>query len=109
VYCFVYKVFIPLQKRFDAHLYVAEYTDGMSGKNKVLRVKYGKEHKDKPFFGFWNGIHFTDEAHFNPRENLRKPKVLIIKGTRKNRENICTRKKVEKDTCTLHFFASVNW
>jgi hypothetical protein len=71
-------------KRFDAHLYVAEYTDSMSGTKKDLRVKYGKEHKDKPFFGFWDGIHFTDKAHFNTQKDLQKPRVLRMKGTRKN-------------------------
>lgn len=109
---------IPLAPRYlqynvsnwlDAHLYIAAYTDELSEKNKKLRVQYGKDHKDEPIYGFWDGVHFTDKAHYNPTENFQKPRILRRHKERLRRDNLRTRKKETRDLRTLHMDASVNW
>jgi hypothetical protein len=61
-------------ERFDAHMYLQAYTQEVRNKrSKRQRINYGEEHKDKPIFGFWDGIFFTDEAHYNPTVDFQKP------------------------------------
>ncbi|KAF1944320.1 hypothetical protein EJ02DRAFT_510236 [Clathrospora elynae] len=96
-------------KRLDAHLYLAAYSDKLLEKNKKERVQYGNEHGDKPLYGFWDGVHFTDEAHYNPTKDFQMPRILRRFKERLNPANICTRQKKKRDLRTLHMYALVNW
>ncbi|KAF2241483.1 hypothetical protein BU26DRAFT_179369 [Trematosphaeria pertusa] len=44
--------------------------------NYTWRRRFGEENKGKKVIGFWDLVHFTDEAHFNPQERLQKPRIL---------------------------------
>jgi hypothetical protein len=96
--------------RLDSQLFLAAYSDNILPANKKKREAYGQEHKDEPLFGYWDGIHLIDEAHFNPTEDFQEPKLFSKRGERTEGGNLRTRKKKKKkDPRTLHFYASVNW
>lgn len=63
----------------------------LSDKNKELRVQYAKEHEQKQHtvHNFWQFVHFTDEAHFDP-DQIFDERVLREEGTRYQPENMQT-------------------
>lgn len=38
----------------------------ISNRNKELRVQYGREHQDHTVWNFFQYVHWSDEAHFDP-------------------------------------------
>ncbi|KAF2176246.1 hypothetical protein K469DRAFT_646028 [Zopfia rhizophila CBS 207.26] len=42
---------------------------------------------EKPLFGYWDQVYFTDEAHYNVTGYYQAPRVLREQGERKNPEN----------------------
>ena len=82
-----------LQKKLKEHTkggqrYKQAYiTKEISAKNRTLRTKYGKEHKDKTIHDFWQFLFFTDEAHIDP-SSMAQGCILREQGHRYDTENI---------------------
>jgi hypothetical protein len=101
-----------LQKKLKEHTkggqrYKQAYiTKEISAKNRTLRTKYGKEHKDKTIHDFWQFLFFTDEAHIDP-SSMAQGCILREQGHRYDTENI--QERGEKTGVKLHIAAWVNW
>lgn len=98
-----------LSTREDAHMFVAAYTREMLPANLEKRVEYGKEHLNKPLYGYWDTLFFTDEAHFNPLEDFQRPRILRRTGQRLAPGNLVTRKKKKASSTTVHMYSYMNW
>jgi hypothetical protein len=59
----------------------------ISDKNRILRTKYGEEHKGKPMHDFWQFHFFTDETHIDP-SSMYQGNILRKQGRRYDTENI---------------------
>ena len=75
-------------------------------KNKVNRVDYSQEHKDKTIKDFWSYIFFTDEAHIDPSAQ-QAPGILRERGTRYDDKNIVERG--ERKGVRFHIAAWITW
>jgi hypothetical protein len=78
----------------------------LSQKNQQLRMAYGKEHKDHTIENFWQYVHFTDEAHFDPDQTFEK-RVLREEGTRYESENMQTMPSMKE--VKSHIAVSISW
>jgi hypothetical protein len=78
----------------------------LSQKNQQLRMTYGKEHKDHTVENFWQYVHFTDEAHFDP-DQMFEQRILREEGTRYEPENMQTMSSMKG--VKLHIACSVSW
>ena len=63
--------------RKGARRYKKPRIKAISQKNRVERVKYGQEHRDKTICYFWKFVYFTDEAHFSSRELASKDEYML--------------------------------
>ncbi|KAF1978128.1 hypothetical protein BU23DRAFT_550225 [Bimuria novae-zelandiae CBS 107.79] len=97
-----------LSNRMDARMYLGAYTSEMRSQNYTARQRYGQEHKDKPLYGFWDTIFFTDEAHFNPLETFQRQRILRQAGNQ-NRIQRLVKKPSRKSLQTVHMASYVNW
>jgi hypothetical protein len=77
----------------------------ISLKNKQLRVEYGRRHVAETVNSFWQYVHFTDEAHFDPDEVFSK-RVLREEGTRYEAANMQAMPQMKG--MKLHFGASIS-
>ncbi|KAF2189323.1 hypothetical protein K469DRAFT_701957, partial [Zopfia rhizophila CBS 207.26] len=48
-----------------AGMYVTSRRKIIQKKNKALRVNFRWDNKDKPLFGYFNRVYYTDEAYYN--------------------------------------------
>ena len=78
----------------------------LSQKNERIRVLYGKEHENHTIENFWQYVHFTDEAHFDPDQTYQE-RVLREEGTRYESENM--QKMPDMKGVKLHLAASISW
>jgi hypothetical protein len=78
----------------------------LSNKNKQLRVQYAEKHKSHTIEDFWQRVHFTDEAHFDP-DQMYEERVLREEGTRYEPENLQTMPEMKE--VKLHVTASISW
>jgi hypothetical protein len=103
-----------LIKRRGAQLFIKERIKPITKANKQERMAYANRMKNRPVYGFWDCIEFSDEAHFNPLE-VRKQRVLRKRGSDKRytAENLQPRDKPNisrsKDLYTLHFSGSCSY
>lgn len=97
-----------MTRKDKAQYYVASYSGEISPDNKDLRTEYGVEHKNKRVLGFWDLVHFIDEAHYNPDEGFQKDRVLREQDTRNEPENWVEKKGV-KSKVNVHMYAYVNY
>ena len=77
----------------------------ISFKNKQLRKEYGRRHQAETIDSFWQYIHFTDEAHFDPDESYSKR--VLREGTRYEASKIQTMPDLKG--VELHIAASISW
>lgn len=78
----------------------------ISQKNRRLRVEYGERYQHETVNSFWQFVHFTDEAHFDPDECYSK-RILREEGTRYESENL--QSMPDMKGVKLHFGASISW
>ena len=74
--------------------------------NLDKQVIYDTAHKDKPLFGYWDLVYFTDKAHINPSQ-IYKGGILRERGQCNNSNNIQQLPKLAGTK--LHIAAWVNW
>lgn len=91
-----------LSNREDAHLFEAAYTREPSKDNFKKCIEYDTEHLNKPLLGFWNGIFFTDEAHFNLTDDFHRPHILRRYGERLAPSNNITRPNKKSSPHSVH-------
>ena len=78
----------------------------ISKKNREERVVYGLENESKDFWGFWQYITFSDEAHYDPDEQPKRH-ILREQGTRLDPDNMQIRPELHG--IRLHYSASCSW
>jgi hypothetical protein len=71
---------------------------------KEMRVEYDHRHMPETMNSFWQYIHFTDEAHFDPDEVFAK-RVLREEDTRYEAANMQAMSQMK--AVKLHFEASI--
>jgi hypothetical protein len=69
-------------------------------------MEYDRRHQAVTVHSFWQYIHFTDEAHFDPGESYSK-RVLREEGTRYEPQNM--QPMPDMKGVKLHFAASISW
>ncbi len=77
----------------------------LSQKNKSLRIQYGKDHQHHTIDDYWQYVHFTNEAHFDPSQTFEE-RVLREEGTRYESENL--QKMPDMKGVKLHVAASIS-
>lgn len=95
-----------LRTRRRAGIYKAATSKPITNAQGLKRQVYGAEHQYEPIEGFWDGVFFCDEAHFDPGD-FHHPTILREEGSRYSPENIA--QKEAKQGNQLHFAAWVNW
>ncbi len=78
----------------------------LSQKNQQLRIAYEKEHKDHTVENFWQYIHFTNEAHFDPIQMFEQ-RILRETDTKYESKNLQTMSSMKE--VKLHIAVFVSW
>ncbi|KAF2174692.1 hypothetical protein K469DRAFT_686002 [Zopfia rhizophila CBS 207.26] len=68
------------RRKKRAGMYVASRRKHIKKANKAERVIYGENNWEKPLFGYWDQVYFTDEAHYNVTGYYQVPRVLREEG-----------------------------
>ncbi|KAF2189034.1 hypothetical protein K469DRAFT_702738 [Zopfia rhizophila CBS 207.26] len=91
-----------------AGMYVASRRKIIRKKNKALHVNFGWDNKDKPLFGYFDRVYYTDEAHYNVTGFKQAPRVLREEGTREEPQNIAQQHDQEPEWA-IHMYSYANY
>ena len=95
-----------LLARRSAAMFKAAKQKEITVPQQVQRVEYTAERQYNPIEGFWDGVQFTDEAHFS-LDDFPEAWILRVIGERYEPQNIV--EQGNKTANVVHFAAWVNY